>query len=94
MELDFLDDSQEIIDIRNEFEYNIESIPNSRNIPMYKLIIEPEKYLNKNNYYLLVCEYGIQSKIIMNMLNRMGYHTNSLKDGFRGLIRRGKLRKK
>ena len=52
-----------------------------------------ENILDKNKNYLLICEYGIQSKIIMNMLNKLGYRTFSLKGGFRGLIRRGKVRR-
>ena len=83
-----------IIDIRDENEFNQNHLDNSINISLYKMISEPEKYLEKNKSYLLICKYGIQSKIIMNMLNRMGYHVYSLKDGFNGLIRRGKLKRK
>lgn len=92
MEINSINDNLEIIDIRSEYEYNTSNIPNSRNIPMYKLLIEPANYLNKSNNYLIVCEYGIQSKIIMNMLNRMGYHTNSLKGGYHSLINNKKVR--
>ena len=80
-----------IIDIRAEESYNLNHLDNSRNIAMTKLIMNYDKLLNKNNNYLLICEYGIQSKLIMNMLNRLGYRVYSLKDGFRGLIRKGKV---
>ena len=82
-----------IIDIRDENSFKESHLPHSINISLYKIIADYDKYLNKNNKYLLICEYGIQSKIIMEMLNRLGYHVYSLKDGYRGLIRRGKVRK-
>ena len=81
-----------IIDIRDEYSFNISHVDNAINIKMYDLLLNYEKLLDKNKKYLLICEYGIQSKIIMNMLNKLGYHVNSLKDGFRGLIRKGKVR--
>ena len=81
-----------IIDLRDENSFNESHLPHSINISLSKLIANYDKYLNKNNDYLLICEYGIQSKIIMEMLNRMGYHAHSLKDGYRGLIRRGKVK--
>ena len=88
---DYLGYDFEIIDIRDENSFNNLHIDNARNISLNRLIANYEILLDKNKYYLLVCEYGIQSKIVMNMLNRLGYHTNSLKDGFRGLVRRGKI---
>lgn len=64
-----------IIDIRDEFSYQKNHLKNTINVPFTKLIIEPERYLNKKNKYLLVCEYGIKSKKTASILNNMGYHT-------------------
>ena len=84
IEIDFNDINKYsfiIIDIRDNFAYQKKHLNNSINIPFTKLIIEPEKYLNKNIKYLLVCEYGIKSKKICDILNRQGYKTYNLKDG-------------
>ena len=75
-----------IIDIRDIDSYKKKHLNNSKNIPFNKLIIEPSKYLNFNNKYLLVCEYGIKSKKISLILNKMGYNTYSLIGGIRGNI--------
>ncbi len=79
-----------IIDIRDEYEFNQSHLPNSINISMYKLLADYKNILSKNKNYLLICERGIQSKIVMNMLNKLGYHTFSLKDGYNGLKRKSK----
>ena len=81
-----------IIDIRDETSFNLEHLDNSINIPMKRLIMNYDNLLNKKKSYLLICEYGIQSKLIMNMLNRLGYHVNSLINGYHGLKRQGKVR--
>lgn len=72
-----------IIDIRDEFSYQKNHLKNTINVPFTKLIIEPGRYLNKKNKYLLVCEYGIKSKKTASILNNMGYHTFSLKAGIK-----------
>ena len=75
-----------LIDIRDKDKYDKKHLKNAINIPFVKLIIEPDKYLNKNNKYLLICESGIKSKKTSLMLNKMGYHTFSLINGIRGNI--------
>ena len=40
-----------IIDIRSEQSYNNNHIPGAINIPFEKLIVNPEKYLNKDQKY-------------------------------------------
>lgn len=87
MEIDYLADDLEIIDIRNYSLYNVSHLPNSVNIDFYKLIVEPGKYLNKNKKYLLVCLYGIKSKRTSEILNKMGYQTYSLKGGIKTLLK-------
>lgn len=74
-----------IIDIREKEEYIKNHLPNSINISFYQLIVYPSKYLDKKKKYLLVCNYGIKSKKTSEILNRNGYHTFSLKKGYKGL---------
>ncbi len=42
---------------------------------MYQILASPNKYLLKDEEYLIVCERGIQSKKVSEILNNMGYHT-------------------
>ena len=72
-----------IIDIREYDEYKVKHLEKSINVPFFKLIIEPGKYLSKNNKYMLVCEYGIKSKKTSAILNKMGYNTISLSGGMK-----------
>ena len=88
LEIDYITNDFKIIDIRDSVSYNIKHLPNSVNIDFYKLIIEPSKYLSKNKKYLLVCLYGIKSKNTSVILNKMGYHTYSLKDGIKRLLKK------
>ena len=69
-----------IINIGNHNSFN-----GSINISYQKLLVYPDEYLDKNKEYLLICEYGIKSKKISEILNRMGYHVYSLKGGFKNI---------
>ena len=42
-----------LIDIRSIEKYNSNHIINAKNIPMEKLLISPEKYLDKNQKYYI-----------------------------------------
>lgn len=74
--------SVNIIDIRNSQSYNNNHIPNSINIPMEKLIVDPKTYLKANETYYLYCQKGISSPKICQILNRMGYHTINICGGY------------
>ena len=50
-----------LIDIREKYEYRIGHIPNSINISKDLLELNPEKYINKNEKYILYCNKGIIS---------------------------------
>lgn len=71
-----------IVDIREPYEYRIGHIPNSINITMDLLELVPEKYLNKNDYYILYCDLGLASLKLSNKLNSKGYNTTSLAGGY------------
>lgn len=71
-----------IIDIREQYEYKVGHLPNSINIPKDLLELVPEKYLNKNDYYILYCDLGIASLKLSNELNKKGYKTDSLRGGY------------
>lgn len=74
-----------IIDIRDKREYNEYHYPGSINIPRIQLLSNPEFYLNKNEQYSLICDKGITSKSVSNILNSLGYNTISITGGIENL---------
>lgn len=71
-----------IIDIRSIENYNNNHIPNAKNIESKKLLIEPEKYLNKNETYYIYCQHGITSQKLCQILKIKGYNTISINGGY------------
>jgi len=71
-----------IIDIREPYEYKMNHIEGAINITKDLLELVPEKYLSKNNLYILYCDKGIYSKELSNKLNKKGYRTISLEGGY------------
>lgn len=72
----------DIIDIRPNYLYNLSSIPCSKNIPKNYLLMNPEKYLDKNKKYYIYCTFGIESASICNKLNKEGYNLVNILGGF------------
>lgn len=75
-----------IIDIRNVQSYNNNHIPGSKNIPMEKLIVEPQKYLQKNTTYYLYCQKGFSSERVCQILRKMGYYCVNISGGYESWI--------
>ena len=71
-----------IIDIREPYEYKRGHVEGAVNITKDLLELVPDKYLNKNNYYILYCDKGIYSLQLSNKLNKKGYKTISLEGGY------------
>lgn len=71
-----------IIDIRDNYSFNMGHIPRAINIPYYSLLANYSFYLNKRKKYYLYCDYGHQSKEISNRLNLFGYDTYYVKEGY------------
>ncbi len=74
-----------IIDIRDSYKFNKNHISGSINITYPKILVYYYDYLNKNDLYLLVCDKGIQSYDVSKILNKLGYHTYSLRGGISSL---------
>lgn len=70
-----------IIDIRPNYEYQYGTIPGAINIPSIKLLNNPNKYLNKENTYYILCQSGRQSIDIVNLLNIQGFNTVNIIGG-------------
>lgn len=71
-----------IIDIRSNQSYNNNHIDNSINIPYQELIINPNKYLNRNTKYFIYCQKGITSRRICNLLYNQGYNVVNIIGGY------------
>ena len=48
-----VDNNLNIIDIRDNYLYNMGCIPRARNIPMNFLLTNPDNYLNKDEEYYI-----------------------------------------
>ena len=75
-------ESLDIIDIRDQYQYQLGHIPNARNVPMNFLLTTPENYIDKNKTYYLCCEFGSRSKRSASELNHLGYHTINIEGGY------------
>jgi len=75
-----------IIDIRTIEKYNNRHINNAINIPHEKLIINPEKYLNKDTRYYIYCQKGITSYKTCQILTKQGYKVTNINGGYESWI--------
>ena len=87
MEIDFskIDLNNTIIDVRHGLDYKENHIDNSINITRLKLLNTPEKYLEKDSIYYLICDKGKVSKSVSKILNSLGYKCYSIKGGIEGI---------
>ncbi len=81
-ELKVLIPKAKIIDIRDNYQFNLGSIPTSINIPMNFLLTNPSIYLNKNDTYYIYCEHGSRSKATCNNLTKQGYNVINILGGY------------
>ena len=71
-----------IIDIRSREKYNDNHIPNSINIPFNEIILNLDKYFNKNELYYIYCQKGFSSKNVALELTRLGFNVTNLTGGY------------
>ena len=81
-----LKEKKNIIDIRSIEKYNNRHIPEAINIPSEKLILNPDKYLNKETKYYLYCQHGKTSYSVCKILSNMGYKTININGGYESFI--------
>lgn len=70
-----------LIDIREPFEYKSGSIKTAKNIPMGNLLEEPEKYLEKDKEYHIVCQSGGRSARACSKLSGLGFNVINVSGG-------------
>jgi len=71
-----------IIDIREPYEFARFHLPTAVNIPYQTLVMYPERYLNLNDTYYLICEHGSFSYRASVLLEPYGYRLVSIKGGY------------
>lgn len=71
-----------LIDIREPYETNAGTIKGAKKVPMGKLLENPEKYLNKDDEYYIMCQSGMRSKRTTSSLIDMGYNVVNVAGGF------------
>lgn len=90
-EIDEILNDINLIDIREPYECAHTSIRKAKNIPMGNLIAAPEKYLNKDKKYYIMCQSGGRSSSAVSILQRAGYDVVNVKGGMGSYT--GKYRK-
>ena len=75
-----------IIDIRMKYDYDKGHIDKAVNIREDLLLNNPGYYLDKSKLYYIYCENGHRSKMVVNKLNSMGYHTLNIEGGYKKIM--------
>ncbi|MGM9878839.1 MAG: rhodanese-like domain-containing protein [Bacilli bacterium] len=75
-----------IVDIRKNYLYNLGSIPSSKNIPSSFLLMNPEKYLDKEKEYYIYCMQGMESPKVCAKLSKQGYKVVNVLGGYHDYI--------
>lgn len=81
-DMDSLLDKIELIDIRETYEYKGGSLKGAKNIPMGELLGNPDKYLEKNKEYYIMCQSGGRSHRACNILLKQGFSVVNVAGGF------------
>lgn len=75
-------DNITVVDVRSKFEYFLgRKVPKSLNIPMVKLMNEPEKFLDKSKEYHIICQSGGRSQMVCTNLSAKGYKVVNVAGG-------------
>ena len=70
-----------LIDIRPPYEVKTRRLKGAKNIPMNNLLKNPEKYLNKEKEYYIMCQSGMRSSRTSNILSKQGYKIINVSGG-------------
>jgi rhodanese-related sulfurtransferase len=70
-----------LIDIREDYEYGSGHVPSAKNIPMGRILTQPEKYLDKSKEYHIICQSGARSSRTCMQLSTLGYKVINIVGG-------------
>jgi len=71
-----------IIDIRDNYQYNLGKIITAKNVPMNFLLMNPDNYINKNEKFYIYCQYGSKSERTCMILRNKGYDVINILGGY------------
>ena len=71
----------ELVDIREPYEFKGGSLRTAKNIPMGNLLSEPNKYLNKEKAYYIMCQSGGRSGRTCRALLKQGFNVINVSGG-------------
>ncbi len=74
--------ANQIIDIRESYETKKGKVKGSTNVPMNKLLSAPQKYLNKETTYYIICQSGARSLSTTLILKFKGYKVKNISQGY------------
>ena len=75
-----------IIDIRKNYLYKLGNIPTSKNIPSAYLLMDPDRYLNRNECYYIYCTQGIESVKVCDRLSSLGFDVINVLGGYHDFV--------
>jgi len=75
-------ENSKLIDLRDNYVYQLGTIPTAINVPSNFLMMMPEKYLDKNTTYYLFCDYGVKSGKVVHYLEQLGYQVFNITGGY------------
>ena len=67
-----------LIDIEDQYTYSKNKTSGSINIPYQKLINHYREYLEKDKPYFIICNGGVKSKKMVNILEFYGYNVTQV----------------
>ncbi len=73
-----------LVDIREPYEYKGGHLPTAKNIPMDIFLAEPDKYLNKEKDYYIICQSGARSSRAYKILKDKGFNVINVSGGTGG----------
>jgi len=81
-DIDLFTFTNNLIDIRDKYQYLLGHLPNAKNIPYTFLVMMPENYLKKEEVYYIYCSHGEKSRKICSHLQELGYQVVDLIGGY------------
>ena len=72
----------QIIDIREPYEFARYHLPTAKNVPYHSLTMYPERFMNTQETYYLICEHGSVSYRAASILASYGYKTVTVTGGY------------
>lgn len=76
-----------IIDIRDNYKYNLGTIPGSINVPYLFLVTNPGNYMSTKETYYLLCDSGSTSFRCCLELWEIGYNVINIDGGYNSYLK-------